>query len=268
MSLQLPTSRLNQTLFIRLSHAAALDATELRQTDLGYVAVSLMDIAGENRTFGSLFVDYEVELLMPRVGARTPKSAHYISELIDHNTLATVRPALFGDNISGTKHDLNHRRFDGTNGTSKNGHNKHSTLAITHSHMPSGSYIDDTTDAVEASVFTFDEPFAGVVTVKHDSSSAFVPYNPSFMVNGIRDTTGEQSWMLTGPKHPIKAPKVSLIERISNGVSKAISTFKVIAETGESLAISLDNALMAVGGKAEVLWTECEPELLDLAGLV
>lgn len=268
MSMQIPTVRLNQTLFVRLSHPASLDNTELRQTDLGYVAVSLMDIGGVDLTFGSLFVDYEVDLIMPRVGARTPKTAHYVSELIDHNAVLTTRPALFGDNVSGTKHDLNHRRYDGTTGTSTHGHNKHSTLALTHSFMPTGYYRDYSTDEVEASVFTFDEPFAGVLTVKHDSSGAFVPYEPNYFVNGIRDTTGTQGWSLSGSAHPIKAPKLSLIERISNGVDKAISTFKVIAETGEAIAIALDNTVAAVGGKAEILLTEAEPELLELAGLV
>lgn len=269
LTLMIPGERLRETKYVRLEHSETIGDNELRLSDLGFMAIALLDVGENNNvvtntlphSYGNLFVDYEVELISPRVGKKVHKSAHYAHNSLAHSVLANTLPSLFGN------YPNSDRRTWGEGDAY--GHNVHSTLGMKHEFQGSGVYSDPTgTKNVEYSGFKLQEPFTGLLEITHDSSTAAIPYDPIITVNGNTDSGFEGLWDVGSGDHPIKHPIVKFIKRVGNGVSKAVSTFKIIADAGETVAIGLANAIDFVGGTAEALWTECDPELLELAGLV
>jgi len=270
LSVTVPARRLGGERYVRLEHQDTIDDNELRLSDVGFIAVALLDVAENNNTlanqlphaYGNVFVDYEVELISPRVGAKTHKSAHYAHKDMLNIVPANTHPSLFID--KGLEND---RRKFGDGETS--GHNVHSTIGLSHQPQPSGTYTAlSTGNAIEYSGFQFKEPFSGLLQLTMDTSAATTPFVPEFWVNGKDDSGNTDLWDIGSSAHPIKHPKVKLIDRIANAANKAVSTFQVIADAGETVALGLKNVLTTAEGSAEALWMEADPELLLLAGLV
>lgn len=270
MSITVPARRLGGERFVRLEHQDTIDDNELRLSDVGFIAVALLDVAENNNTlanqlphaYGNVFVDYEVELISPRVGAKTHKCAHYAHKDMLHICPATSKPSLFSD----YGFDNNNRKFGAG---STRGHNVHSTLGLENTYQGPGTYVELASgDDIEYSGFQVKEPFTGYLQLKLDTNGATTPFVPEFWVNGKDDSGNTDLWDLGSASHPIKHPKVKLIDRIHNGIDKAVSTFQVIADAGETIAMGLKNAVTTVEGSAEALWMEADPELLELAGLV
>jgi hypothetical protein len=237
-----------------------MDPNELRLSDIGFLVVALMDVdstPSSTHAYGNLFVDYEVELIAPRVGERTPKCAHYAAHDINHTSVTTRYPPLFGDPLEPNKRDY------ALGGPAA--HNPNSTLGLEHT-VHYGEYEELATGKpVDTNVFEFKEPFSGLLQVTHHNDGA--GYVPEIWVNGVNDSGFKDRWDLVGTEHPIKHPLVDRIHKITDGVAHTVATFKIVAEAGEAVAIGLRNAVTTVAGMAEVLFTETGPELLALMGL-
>ena len=255
--------RWNDTMYIREFHAELVDPTEMRTSDLGYIAVVLTDTDPTEEVienFGDLFVEYTVEMMSPRVGARAAKVCH-ISSFGQSHPFEAKYPALFHPDT----YKSNDRALI----------SPHSTLMVDMDHAADSVYmvgLDDSTP-VDYSAITFKEPFSGLMTVTSNNKNTQAQDKECTVVcNGIKlqDEFSEDTlWTLKdGATHQHRFAKVKPLRSIKNGISSAVHTVKVVAQAGETLAMTMAHASQLLDHYAEIVLTEAGPLLLDAMELL
>lgn len=252
LTLDIPRGRMRSTdtMFVRETHEELVDANELRLSDLGYIAVSLSDATGEVN-FGDIFVEYEVELMSPRVGPRNGKCAHYRREgFTNTGSVANTHCAPFGLDVS---HE------------DRNNHSDANTLMFTVG-SATGTYTDKGTSYdIDSNVLTFKEPFTGLMSYTHDVNGGVTGGGGKGIIINGKDSIGADRWDLkAGQDHKRTWGVADAVRSIASGIGYATEIWKVAVEAGESLELTWDGAFEDALSYAEVLLTDAAPELLAL----
>lgn len=277
LSLTIPGRRLNETKFNRGNHKDLIDANELRLSDLGYLTITLFDLDSSLATsiqaaaaaYGDVFVEYEVELISPRVSGSSPKHAHFRmrgdqSHVSQSNTIHS-----FTGGYNTPEHESRGSR-DPLDSTKLLGHSEADTLALQYIGQYKGVYRGPANWAVDYDCIQFKEPFCGLVTIETTS-----PGNDNWtkvVANGVNSGTGQSSWTLApGVEHAHKFAQTEAISQTPGGAiqagESAHQTFKVIAEAGEVLALAYEvshGAGSIIDSVANMTWLEMGEAALDL----
>jgi hypothetical protein len=272
LSCHIPASclRPNDTMYVREFHSELIDPTEMRSNDLGYIAVVLTDTDPTNNeleNFGDVFVEYTVELIAPRVGARAAKVCHIESVPEQSHPFAPGCKSLFQ---AGTYKDNTRDLIS-----------EHSTLMVDMEHHEAGESptyvsVDNDDYGYDYSALTFKEPFSGIMTVT-SSNNDDTPTRPVGVIcNGVDLTTHSDPdgarglrWTLAqGKQHPHRFARMKPLRTITNGFKAAVHTVKVVAQAGETVALSLAEGAIHLSHFAEVILTEAGPLLLDAMPLL
>jgi hypothetical protein len=257
-------------MYVREFHSELIDPTEMRSNDLGYVAVVLTDTdptTNELENFGDVFVEYTVELIAPRVGARAAKVCHIESVPQQAHEFDGSFHALFNSST----YEENSRDLI----------SKHSTLMVDMEHHEAGEsptyvHVDNDDYGYDYSALTFKEPFSGIMTVTSSNHDDVPTAQCGVVCNGLdltahSDPGGARGlrWTLApGKLHPHRFARVKPLRSITNGLKAAVHTVKVVAQAGETVALSLAEGATHLAHFADVVLTEAGPLLLDAMPLL
>lgn len=234
-SLKVPTSRLNtnKKLYIRSQGDHVMDPGELRNTDLGFIVLTVTDSGTTTSAFGDIFVRYSVEFHGPRIGASGSRVGHSDTRI----GRATVKAkdgliAPFG----------NVMEAQGERWTRK--HNSvHNTLDYTI------GYDDEIYDYAgtgggAATLVKFEEPFTGIMTIKrqHDLTTGSFA---SHLVNGQKGYEHDGS-AITKPGQSLQSGRVhdwrtgiaNFVGLVKDAGDAIQETWSVICDVGDVLHIS------------------------------
>jgi hypothetical protein len=274
LSLNIPGARLNRSMYVRSTHGDLVDANELRLSDIGYITVTLFDLDGSLATtiqaaaaaYGDVFVEYEVELMSPRVSGSSPKHAHFRMRGDQSHIGVADKYHSFTGGLN-PEHSQRGAR-DPSDSTKLLGHSEGDTLALQYLGEFSGIY-ENGGNPVDYDCIQFKEPFTGLLTI--DTKS---PGNDTFTtatVNGV-DSNGETVWSLaSGAEHQHKFAVAEPITKTIVGdfatQMEAHQTMKVVADAGEVLAFahaSIQGASTVIDAVTNMTWTEMGEAALDL----
>lgn len=281
LSLTIPERRLNETKFNRGNHKDLIDANELRLSDLGYLTITLFDLDSSLATtiqaaaaaYGDVFVEYEVELISPRVTGSSPKHAHFRMRGDQNHVSQSGTIHSFTGGYNSPEHKSRGRR-DPLDSSKLLGHSEADTLALQYIGQYKGVYQGPGNRPVDYDCIQFKEPFCGLVTVETESPGS--DNWTKVVANGINSSTGQSDWTLaTGVDHVHKFAQTEAVSQTPSGAVQAgdpsHQTFKVIAEAGEVLALAYEVSHGATGlagslidSVANMTWLEMGEVALDL----
>jgi len=264
LSLSIPSSamRPNDTMYVREYHSELIDPAEQRTTDLGYVAIVLTDtnpIDDPIRNFGDVFVEYTVDLLSPRVGLAASKCAYIHAEDVT-DVFAPVdsahQPLLQTDTDFASREvispnstimfDLEHSGGDGSD--------------------EEAVYKTESGTNVRYTALTFREPFTGLAYITVDVPDHLGTDPVTVMINGqaMDSETVTELQLQTGNQHPHRFARVKPLKAIKSGLTSVAHAVKVVAQAGESLAMSLNHQIPDGENKiVQLILTEAAEAIMD-----
>jgi hypothetical protein len=267
--LSIPASRLNSQTkhYIRSQGDHVLDPGELRNTDLGFVVLTVTDGGGALanwEAYGDVFVRYVVELHGPRIGSAGTRVG--VSHTKYNNRQWHLAPgsitAPFGNIPS----------LDNTEWT-KNHNNAKNTLDYEIGFDNETYQYGGTADGA-ASIVKFNEPFTGLMTITRShpgTTGTMQPHVVNGWIGAEHDGSGPTD--IGMPTRPGKTARwrkgivefVSLVKDAGNAVKE---TWSIICDVGDIIAVSGLGAPSATEDTALTFLEAAEEMLPVFAGLL
>lgn len=263
--LTIPKNRLNANgkYYIRSQGDHVLDPGELRNTDLGFVVLSVTDADGTAATYGDIFVRYTVEFHGPRIGSSGARVGYTHTDL--NGAFKYVK-----DGVTAPFGAINSRWE--TQWTKKHNHPL-STLDY------DIGYDDETyqyagTAGGAASLVKFNEPFTGLMTLhrKHGlSTGSMGPHVVNGYMGGEHDDldpidVGQP--LKTGKDHKWRTGITKFVSLVKDAGDAIKETWSVVCDVGDVIAITGAGAASAAEETAMTLVETTETMLPVFAGVL
>lgn len=228
--LTIPKSKMPKK-HVRCEHSDTHTKSHLRQTDIGHLYIGLYNIDGAHPyPYGEIFVDYDIVLTGPN---QTRSSIKY-HQLRSTNISATAPPGsarlpLLGNVYENHEdpsylptHSLSETQVEGTLGLK---YHKEDNIGL------------NASSVVDATRFTFSEPFDGVLTTYMGTHSGSMPVS-----SPIKTTRTDPGFTYTTTTPNLA--EVSEISSVTTGGSGASfsNMWKIIAKAGDVIDMYWDGS--------------------------